>query len=187
MQCIDEGDSGATLVRPALERLRDVVAAGAVDRLSVHSPERLARKYASQVLLGDECRRAGGEVLFLKRALGQRPEDALLLPVQGMIAADERAKILERQRRGKRQAARAGVVHVRSGAPYGSRSVSQYAGGGPARAEMVPDEARRVRQGFDGGGRERLTIGEGCRRLTRAGEVTRTGKPVGDRSAVWGL
>ena len=43
MPCIDEGDSGATLVRPALERLRDVVAAGAVDRLSVHSPDRLAR------------------------------------------------------------------------------------------------------------------------------------------------
>ena len=40
MQCIDEGDSGATLVRPALERLRDVIAARAVDRLSVHSPDR---------------------------------------------------------------------------------------------------------------------------------------------------
>ena len=34
MQFIDEGYSGATLVRPALERLRDVIAAGAVDRLS---------------------------------------------------------------------------------------------------------------------------------------------------------
>ena len=44
MQFLDEGDSGATLVRPALERLRDVLAAGSVDRLSVHSPDRLARK-----------------------------------------------------------------------------------------------------------------------------------------------
>ena len=47
LQFIDEGDSGATLVRPALERLRDVAAARAVDRLYVHSPDRLARKYAS--------------------------------------------------------------------------------------------------------------------------------------------
>ena len=39
MQCLDEGYSGATLVRPALERLRDVVAAGPVDRLYVHSPD----------------------------------------------------------------------------------------------------------------------------------------------------
>jgi site-specific DNA recombinase len=43
LQCIDEGYRGATLVRPALERWRDVAAAGAVDRLSVHAPDRLAR------------------------------------------------------------------------------------------------------------------------------------------------
>lgn len=41
---IDEGYSGATLVRPALERLRDIAAAGGIDQLSVHSPDRLARK-----------------------------------------------------------------------------------------------------------------------------------------------
>jgi site-specific DNA recombinase len=46
MQFLDEGYRGATLVRPALERLRDVVASGRVDRLYVHSPDRLARKYA---------------------------------------------------------------------------------------------------------------------------------------------
>jgi site-specific DNA recombinase len=44
LQFIDEGYSGATLVRPALERLREAVAVGAVDRLYVHSPDRLARK-----------------------------------------------------------------------------------------------------------------------------------------------
>ena len=43
MQWLDEGESGATLVRPALERLRDVVASHRVDRLSGHSPDRLAR------------------------------------------------------------------------------------------------------------------------------------------------
>jgi len=40
MQFLDEGYSGATLVRPALERLRDVIAAGAIDCLYVHSPDR---------------------------------------------------------------------------------------------------------------------------------------------------
>lgn len=47
LQFIDEGYSGATLVRPSLERLRDLAAAGGVDRLYVHSPDRLARKYAN--------------------------------------------------------------------------------------------------------------------------------------------
>ena len=46
MQFLDEGDSGATLIRPALERWREVIAGGAVDRVSVHSPARLARQYA---------------------------------------------------------------------------------------------------------------------------------------------
>ena len=37
---IDEGYSGATLVRPGLERLRDLCASGGIERLSVPSPER---------------------------------------------------------------------------------------------------------------------------------------------------
>ncbi len=116
---IDEGYSGSTLVRPALERLRDLVAIGGVDRVYIHSPDRLARRYAYQVLLVDEFQRAGVEVIFLNRALGTSPEDELLLQVQGMIAEYERAKILERSRRGKRHKAHSGSVNVLSGAPYG--------------------------------------------------------------------
>src|SRR6266849_3958156 len=119
--------------------------------------------------------------------LGQSPEDDLLLQVQGMIAEYERAKIIERHRRGKRHAARAGAVHVLSGAPYGYRYVSKYAGGGQARSDIVPEEARVVRHVFDWIARDCLSIGEVCRRLTQAGEVTRTGKTAWDRSAVWGM
>ena len=78
-------------------------------------------------------------------------------------------------------------VNVLSGAPYGYRYVDKHTGGGQARYEIVPDEARVVRQVFDWVGRDRLTIGEVCRRLTQAGEVTRTGKTVWDRSVVWGI
>src|SRR3954451_7125664 len=116
---VDEGFSGATLVRPALERLRAAAAAGALDRVYVHSPDRLARRYAYQVLLVDELRRAGVEVVFLNRPIGTSAEDDLLLQVQGMVAEYERAKILERSRRGKRHAALAGSLNVFSTAPYG--------------------------------------------------------------------
>ena len=93
LQLRDEGYSGATLVRPGLERLRDLIAAGGVERLYVHSPDRLARKYAYQVLLLDEFQRAGVEVSFLNRELGRSPEAEWLLQVQGMVAEYERAKI----------------------------------------------------------------------------------------------
>jgi site-specific DNA recombinase len=103
---LDDGYSGSTLVRPALERLRDQAAAGAIDRLYVHSPDRLARRYAYQALLVDELQHCGVELVFVNRPLGTGPEDDLLLQVQGIVAEYERAKILERSRRGKLHAAR---------------------------------------------------------------------------------
>jgi site-specific DNA recombinase len=184
---IDEGYSGATLLRPALERLRDLIATGALDRVYVHSPDRLARKYAYQVLLVDEWQRAGVEVIFLNRALGQSPEDDLLLQVQGMLAEYERAKILERSRRGKRHAAQTGSPSVLSGAPYGYRYVSVVEGGGQARYELVPEQVRVVQQIFSWIGRERVSLGAVCYRLQQAGEASPKGKPYWDRSTVWGI
>jgi site-specific DNA recombinase len=186
MRFLDEGYSGATLIRPALERLRDVVATGAMDRLYVHSPDRLARKYAYQVLLLDELQRCGVEVIFLNHPLGQTPEEDLLLQVQGMVAEYERAKILERSRRGKLHAARQGSVNVLSGAPYGYRYVSCREGDGEARYEIVLEEARVIRQMFEWVGRDGLSIGEVCRRLKEQGIPSPTGKSYWDRTTVWG-
>src|SRR5262245_56085029 len=187
LRFIDEGYSGSTLVRPALERLRDAAADGAIDRLYVHSPDRLARNYAYQVLLIDELQRAGVEVVFLNRELGRSPEDDLLLQVQGMVAEYERAKILERSRRGKRHAAQTGEVSVLSSAPYGYHYVRKLDGGGLARFEIVLEEARVVRQVFAWVGRDRLSIGEVRRRLEQAKERTRTGKTSWDRATIWGM
>lgn len=161
---VDEGYSGATLVRPALERLRDVAAAGGLDRLYVHCPDRLARNYAHQVLLLEELTQAGVEVIFLNRPLGQTPEDQLLVQVQGVIAEYERAKFLERSRRGKRHAAQAGTVGILGHAPYGYRSLSKQEGGGTARFEVLLEEARVVRDIFRWVGVERCTLQEARRR-----------------------
>ena len=184
---VDDGYSGSTLIRPALERLRDALASGQVDRLYVHSPDRLARKYAYQVLLIDEWQRAGVEIVFLNRELSGSPEDELLLQVQGMIAEYERAKILERSRRGKRHKAQVGGVSVLSGAPYGYRYVTLAEGGGQARYEICEDEAQVVRQVFTWVARERLSLGEVCRRLQAAALPTRSGKTWWDRSTIWDM
>ncbi len=184
---VDDGYSGSTLIRPDLERLRDAVASGGVDRLYVHSPDRLARKYAYQVLLVDEWQRAGLEIVFLNYELGGSPEDELLLQVQGIIAEYERAKILERSRRGKRHRAQTGSVSVLSGAPYGYRYITVAEGGGQARYEICEEEARVVHQVFTWVGRERVSIGEVTRRLRSAGVCTRSGKTWWDRTSVWDM
>src|SRR5208283_4981406 len=119
----DEGYSGAMLVRPGLERLRDLASDGQIETLLIYSPDRLSRKYAYQVLLVEEFSRHGVDVVFLKSAKAMTPEDELMLQFQGMIAEYERAQIAERTRRGKKHRARAGSVNVLSGAPYGFRYV----------------------------------------------------------------
>lgn len=104
----DEGMSGSHLDRPRLDALRDAIRDAAIDIVAMLSPDRLARKYAYQVLLLEEFRRAGCEVMFLHHPISDDPNDQLLLQIQGAIAEYERAVLSERFRRGKLQKARAG-------------------------------------------------------------------------------
>src|SRR3954470_3158221 len=187
LRYLDDGVSGSVLVRPGLERLRDQATAGAIDRLYVLDPDRFSRKYAYQVLLLEELDRCGVEVVSLRNPPGRGPEENLLLQVQGMIAEYERAKIMERCRRGKQHAARRGSVNVLAGAPYGYRYVGKHEGGGEARYQVVAEEARVVRKIFEWVGQDRCSIGEVCRRLKDEGIPTRTGKSAWDRSVGWGV
>lgn len=82
----DEGYSGAVLMRPGLEALRDLAAEGQLAAVLVYSPDRLSRQYAYQVLIAEELSRCGVELMFLKSPAGASPEDQLLLQFQGMIA-----------------------------------------------------------------------------------------------------
>jgi site-specific DNA recombinase len=182
----DEGHSGATLVRPGLERLRDLVAGVGVDVVLCFSPDRLARKFAYQALLIEEFTRAGTRVEFIKGPRGETAEDQLLVQFQGMFAEYEKAQIMERYRRGKAHRARAGSVNVLGGAPFGYRYVrkNQHTG---ARYEIVEHEAVLVIELFrryaDGG----ASIAELARWLSDSGVATRTGKARWDRSVVWGM
>jgi site-specific DNA recombinase len=73
----DEGYSGAVLVRPGLEGLRDLAAEGQISAVLVYSPDRLSRKYAYQVLLAEELARCGVELVFLKSPAGTSTVDAI--------------------------------------------------------------------------------------------------------------
>jgi hypothetical protein len=99
-----------------------------------------------------------------------------LVSVQGMIAEYECAKILERGRRGRRHAAHSGLVSALGKVPYGYRYVAKDAGGGVARVDVAPDEARWVRLMFAWIGPDRLSLREVARRLYEAGVPTSTGK-----------
>jgi len=182
----DEGHSGATLVRPALERLRDLVAGVGIDVVLCYSPDRLARKFAYQALLLEEFARAGTRVEFVKGPRGDSPEDQLLVQFQGMFAEYEKAQIMERYRRGKAHRARTGSINVLSGAPFGYRYVrkSDHAG---AAYEVVEHEAALVAELFRRYADDGASIADLARWLTSQNVPTRTGKQRWDRSVIWGM
>jgi site-specific DNA recombinase len=181
---LDDGFSGATLVRPALERLRDRVAEGAVDRLYVHSPDRLARKYAYQVLLLDEVRRHGVTTVFLNGPTGKTAEDELLVQVQGMIAEYERAKIMDRSRRGMLHHARQGSVSPLGAAPYGFAYLKKSDRAG-ASYRVLLHEAKVVRDIFHAFVHEQKSISAITRELNARRIPTRRGAAHWDRPTVW--
>ena len=182
----DEGHSGATLVRPGLEALRDLAAQGCIEVVLCYSPDRLARKFAYQALLIEEFARAGVRVEFIKGPRGDSPEDQLMVQFQGMFAEYEKAQIMERYRRGKAHRARTGSVSVLSGAPFGYRYVrkSDLAG---AAYEIIAHEAVLVAEMFRRYADDGASIADLARWLASQGALTRTGKTRWDRSVVWGM
>jgi site-specific DNA recombinase len=182
----DEGHSGASLVRPALERLRDLIAGVGVEVVLCYSPDRLARKFAYQALLIEEFARAGTRVEFIKGPRGDTPEDQLMVQFQGMFAEYEKAQILERYRRGKAHRARTGSINVLSGAPFGYRYVRKSTHAG-ATYEIVEHEAALVAELFRRYAEEGASLAELTRWLTSQGVPTRTGKHRWDRSVIWGM
>ena len=180
----DDGYSGATLVRPGLEALRDLAAAGEIQAVLIYSPDRLSRKYAYQVLLAEELARCGVELIFLRAPSGATAEDQLLVQFQGMIAEYERAQIAERSRRGKRHRAQQGSINVLSGAPYGYRYVKKT-DTSAAYYEVVESEAEVVRLIFDAYTRQGLSLGAIAGLLNQREVPTRTRESRWERPTLW--
>ena len=182
----DEGYSGAILVRPGLDKIRDLSAEGQIAAVLVYSPDRLSRNYAYQVVLIDEFASAGTEVLFVNSPKGDTPEAALLLQLQGIISEYERAIIRERSRRGKRFKAKAGVVSVLCGAPYGYNYIKKTEVAA-ASYELNEDQALVVQKVYQLYGEEFLSIGAITRQLNEDKVPTRKGISNWERSTVWGM
>jgi site-specific DNA recombinase len=175
----DDGYSGASLVRPGLEHIRDLAAEGQIQAVLIYSPDRLSRKYAYQVLLIEELARHGVEAIFIKSPQSETPEGQLLLQFQGMIAEYERAQITERTRRGRLHRAKQGHISAMSGAPYGYQYIRRR-DDIPAYYEIIESEAKVVRKIFQLYTVTGLSIGAIRRQLEQLGI------PSPKKKAHWG-
>jgi site-specific DNA recombinase len=95
----DDGYSGTTLKRPALDALRDKARLREFEVVVVSSPDRLARNYVHQMVLIEEFEKGGCRVEFVERPMSSEPNDQLLLQIRGAVAEYERTLISERVRR----------------------------------------------------------------------------------------
>lgn len=179
----DNGVSGSTLARPALDKLRDYAAEGLFDHVFVLSPDRLSRKYAYQAILIDEFKSNNVTLVFQNSPNPQTAADNLLLQMQGMFAEYERAQIAERSRRGKKHKAKHGHVSVLSNAPYGYRYIkgtkelSSY-------FEVIEKEATVVKVIFDLYVKERFSISKIKEHLSSKQIKSAQGKLEWSRSSI---
>jgi len=115
---LDNGWSGDSIVRPALDQLRMEAKKKIWEAVLMYDPDRLARRYSYQELVMDELQEAGIEMIFVTVPSPKNSEDKILHGVRGLFAEYERAKISERFRLGKIRKVNEGHV-LTTKAPYG--------------------------------------------------------------------
>ncbi len=116
----DPGQSGASLERPGMDRVRDLVAAGGVSVVLAQDRDRFAREPAYLYILREEFCRHGTKLRALNDRGDDSPEGQLTDGILDQLAKFERAKITERTRRGRLQKAREGKVMAGRSPRYGS-------------------------------------------------------------------
>ena len=109
-EVLDPGQSGASLERPGMDRVRDLVAAGGVSVVLAQDRDRIAREPAYLYILREEFAESGCKVHALNDRGDDSPEGELTDGILDQLAKFERAKTAERTRRGKMRRAREGKV-----------------------------------------------------------------------------
>ena len=149
----DPGQSGASLERPGMDRVRDLVAAGGVSAVLSQDRDRFSREPAYTYLLRREFEEHGAKLKALNDRGDESPEGQLTDGILDQLAKYERAKIAERSRRGKLRKAREGKLIASHTPHYGFRYT-------PDREHYELDEEAMfvVRRIFGLVGGEKLTL-----------------------------
>ena len=97
----DSGQSGASLERPGMDRVRDLVGADVVSVVLAQDRDRFAREPAYLYLLCEEFAEHGTKIRAMNDRGDESPEGELTDGILDQLAKFERAKTAERSRRGK--------------------------------------------------------------------------------------
>src|SRR5215203_6143011 len=140
----DPGQSGASLTRPGMDRVRDLVTTGGVFVVLAQDWDRFAREPAYLYLLREEFAEHGTKIRALNDRGDDSPEGQLTDGILDQLAKFERAKIAERSRRGKMRKARQGEIIANRQPVYGFRFTADRKG-----YEVDPEKMPIVRRIFE--------------------------------------
>jgi site-specific DNA recombinase len=118
-EVVDPGQSGASLERPGMDRVRDLVAGGGISVVLAQDRDRFAREPAYHYLLRREFEEHGTKIRAMNDRGDDSPEGELTDGILDQLAKFERAKTAERSRRGKLRKAREGKVIASHTPNYG--------------------------------------------------------------------
>src|SRR5215217_6851298 len=170
----DSGQSGVSLERPGMDRVRDLVAAGGVSVVLAQDRDRIAREPAYHYLLRREFEEHGTKLRALNDRGDDSPEGELTDGILDQLAKYERAKIVERSRRGKLRKAREGKVIATYRPTHGFRMNAARDG-----YEVDEEKMAVVRRAF------RMIGAEGAGIYSVHKTLEREGVPAPDGGKYW--
>jgi len=158
-----------------MDRVRDLVAAGGVSVVLAQDRDRFTREPAYHYLLRQEFEERGTKLRSLNDRGDDTPEGDLTDGVLDQLAKYERAKFVERSRRGKLRGAREGKVlptyRPNFGFAYNADRTNYV---------VVPEEMRLVKRIF------RMVGAEGATQHSVKSTFEREGIPSPEGKAYWG-
>lgn len=119
--CEHDAYTGTDLYRPALNEARRLMREGLIDVIIIYAYDRFFRKQVNQTLFLYECQQYGVTVEAVTEKLDDSASGRLSESVLGAVAEFERAKIIERTMRGRRERVEGGRLNAGSSPLYGYR------------------------------------------------------------------
>jgi site-specific DNA recombinase len=178
IEYVDDGYSGEFLERPGLMKLREDVKDGHITKVICYDPDRLSRKLMNALIIDDEFRSKGVEVVYINGEYADSPEGKLFYSLRGAISEFEKAKINERMTSGRKRKAQEGKV-VKNSKLYGYDYDKQQG------MYIINDhEASIVRFIFDQFTINQIGMNSIAKELTNKGIKTKMGKDTWHRQVV---
>lgn len=160
---LTDDESGAILARSGMDRLRELVRSGAVERVIVWRQDRLARDELGYFTLRSEFRRHNVEVHAVNRG---GKIDGLYASLEAVLDADERERIRDRTMSGRMSKAKRGKMIGHGRPPYGYQRLGT---GDDIQWHVIEDQAAVIRMIYRWRADDILSHSEIAQRLTEQG------------------